>query len=143
MNRKNVGYLGLLLLCTAATSLLQAASEEDAARDFFAGQRMLVTYHEGGSLYGTRFFLQVHFCRSGNYMTMGRSIRHTVLDNEQVNNFNDQGRWVVTTISGQLVLGYMSVSGQSNAVPIRLLPNGGVEAGTGVSLIPQGVAQCR
>ena len=76
-------------------------------------------------------------------MTMGRSIRHTVLDNEQVNNFNDQGRWAVTTISGQLVLGYMSVSGQSNAVPIRLLPNGGVEAGNGVSLIPQGVAQCR
>lgn len=143
MRWKTTGVCLVLSLCLTSPSLLQAAAEEEAANNFFAGRRMLVTYREGGALYGTRFFLQVDFCRSGNYITVGRSIRQTTLGNEQVNNFSDQGRWAVTTMGGQLILGYLSVSGQSNGAPIRLLPNGGVEAGNGISLVPQGMAQCR
>src|SRR5215471_5008790 len=113
------------LLCIAATTLLlslpaavpaAAQAPPAAIKDFFNGQQMLVTYREGGPVYGTFFTLKVHFCRSGRYMTFGESRKHTVLDNEQVNRFTDEGTWEVTTFAGQNVLRYLSVSGQPNAV---------------------------
>ena len=111
-------------------------------RDFFNGQQMLVTYREGGALYGTFFTLQVHFCRSGRYMTFGESRKQTVLDNEQVNTFSDEGTWEITTFRGQMVLKYVSVSGQPNMVPVRVL-NGRVSLGDGISVVRRGVAQCQ
>jgi len=141
------------ILCIAVTALLlqfpmtaplaAQGPPEPAVRDFFNGQQMLVTYREGGPLYGTFFTLQVHFCRSGRYMTFGESRRHTVLDNEQVNRFTDEGTWEVTTIRGQMVLRYLSISGQPNMVAINVAPNGRVTLGDGsITVIRQGVAQC-
>ena len=133
-----------LLLSLSTKAPLAAQGPPDAAvRDFFNGQQMLVTYREGGPLYGTFFTLQVHFCRSGRYMTFGESRRHTVLDNEQVNRFTDEGTWEVTTVRGQMVLRYLSVSGQPNMVAINVAPNGRVTLGDGsISFVRQGVAQC-
>jgi len=141
------------ILCIAVTALLlqfpmtaplaAQGPPEPAVRDFFNGQQMLVTYREGGPLYGTFFTLQVHFCRSGRYMTFGESRRHTVLDNEQVSRFTDEGTWEVTTIRGQMVLRYLSISGQPNMVAINVAPNGRVTLGDGsITVIRQGVAQC-
>jgi hypothetical protein len=133
-----------LLLLVSTTAPLSAQGPRDgAAKDFFNGQQMLVTYREGGPLYGTVFALQVHFCRSGRYTTFGESRRHTVLDNEQVNRFTDEGTWEVTTVRGQTVLRYLSVSGQANMVAINLAPNGRVSLGDGsISVVRQGLAQC-
>jgi len=113
-----------------------------AVEDFFNGQQMLVTYREGGALYGTFFTLQVHFCRSGRYVTFGESRRQTVLDNEQVNRFTDEGTWEITTFRGQLVLQYVSVSGQPNIVAVNVAPNGRVSLGDGITVVRQGLAQC-
>jgi hypothetical protein len=76
-------------------------------------------------------------------MTVGQSRRFTVLDNEQINSINDQGSWDITTSQGQLILKYLSDSGQANALPVRVLPNGNVSVGDGVSLAKRGTAQCR
>jgi hypothetical protein len=133
----------LLLLLAATPAVSQTDLNEQAARGFFRGQKLLVTYRDGGPLYGTFFFLNVHFCPSGRYMTSGQSRRHTVLDNEQISNFSDQGSWDITTIEGQLVLRYVSDSGQANAMPVHLLPNGRISVGEGASPVKQGVAQCR
>lgn len=141
------------ILCIAVTALLlpfltlaspaAQGPSEAAVRDFFNGQQMLVTYREGGPLYGTFFTLQVHFCRSGRYITFGESRRHTVLDNEQVSRFTDEGTWEVATLRGQMVLRYVSVSGQPNVVAINVAPNGRVSLGDGsITVIRQGVAQC-
>jgi len=133
----------LLLACSMTAPLAAQGPPEAAARDFFNGQQMLVTYREGGPLYGTFFTLQVHFCRSGRYITFGESRRHTVLDNEQVNRFTDEGTWEVTTVRGQMVLRYLSTSGQPNMVAINVAPNGRVSLGDGsITVIKQGVAQC-
>ena len=113
-----------------------------AVEDFFNGQQMLVTYRDGGPLYGTFFTLQVHFCRSGRYVTFGESRRQTVLDNEQVNRFTDEGTWEITTFRGQLVLQYVSVSGQPNVVAVNVAPNGRVSLGDGITVVRQGLAQC-
>lgn len=141
------------ILCIAVTALLlpfltlaspaAQGPPEAAVRDFFNGQQMLVTYREGGPLYGTFFTLQVHFCRSGRYITFGESRRHTVLDNEQVSRFTDEGTWEVATMRGQMVLRYVSISGQPNVVAINVAPNGRVSLGDGsITVIRQGVAQC-
>ena len=133
----------LLLSFPVTASLAAQGPPEAAVRDFFNGQQMLVTYREGGPLYGTFFTLQVHFCRSGRYITFGESRRQTVLDNQQVNRFTDEGTWEVTTVRGQMVLRYLSISGQPNMVAINVAPNGRVSLGDGsITVIKQGVAQC-
>lgn len=140
-----VAVTALLLLCPAAPPIAAQAAPQAAAavKEFFNGQQMLVTYREGGPAYGTFYTLQVHFCRSGRYMTFGESRKHTVLDNEQVNRFTDEGTWEVTTIAGQNVLRYLSISGQPNAVAINIAPNGRVTFGDGsITVITQGAAQC-
>jgi hypothetical protein len=138
-----IAAAALVLSVSASASLSAQGPPEAAVRDFFNGQQMLVTYREGGPLYGTFFTLQVHFCRSGRYLTFGESRRHTVLDNEQVNRFTDEGTWEVTTVRGQMVLRYVSVSGQPNMVAINVAPGGRVSLGDGsITVIRQGVAQC-
>jgi len=138
-----IAAAALLLSVSASASLSAQGPPEAAVRDFFNGQQMLVTYREGGPLYGTFFTLQVHFCRSGRYLTFGESRRHTVLDNEQVNRFTDEGTWEVTMVRGQMVLRYVSVSGQPNMVAINVAPGGRVSLGDGsITVIRQGVAQC-
>jgi len=134
-----------LLLAVFLTTPAHAQTEpnERNVRDLFAGQKMLVTWRDGGPLYGTFFTLQVHFCSSGRYMTFGESRRQTVLDNQQVSNLDDRGSWDVATLQGQLVLRYLSDTGQANAVPVRVLPNGNIWVGEGVTVIRQGAAQCR
>ena len=132
----------LLSLPTAAPTAAQGPPNP-AIKEFFNGQQMLVTYREGGAVYGTFFTLNVHFCRSGRYMTFGESRRHTILDNEQVNRITDEGTWEVTTIGGQHVLRYLSVSGQPNVVAINVAPNGRISLGDGsITVIRQGLAQC-
>ena len=81
----------LLLPLGASTQGVASGASVAAVEDFFNGQQMLVTYRDGGPLYGTFFTLQVHFCRSGRYVTFGESRRQTILDNEQVNRFTDEG----------------------------------------------------
>ena len=134
-------FLLALFLTTPAHT--QAGSNERTVHDLLAGQKMLVTWRDGGSLDGTFFTLQVHFCSSGRYMTFGESRRQTVLDNQQVSNLDDRGSWNVATLQGQLVLRYLSDTGQANAVPVRVLPNGNIWVGEGVTVIRQGAAQCR
>src|SRR5258705_6562197 len=133
-----------LVLSFSMTALLAAqGSPEATVRDFFNGQQMLVSYREGGPLYGTFFTLQVHFCRSGRYITFGESRGQTVLDNQQVNRFTDEGTWEVTTVRGQMMLRYLSISGQPNMVAINVAPNARVSLGDGsITVIKQGVAQC-
>jgi hypothetical protein len=134
--------MALLLPFGASTQGVAPGASEAAIKDFFNGQQMLVTYREGGALYGTYFTLQVHFCRSGRYLTFGESRRQTVLDNEQVNRFTDEGTWEITPLLGRLVLKYVSVSGQPNAVVVNVAPNGRVSLGDGITVIRQGLAQC-
>jgi hypothetical protein len=133
----------VLSLLWAAPAVSQTGVNEQNVKGVFLGQRLLVTYREGGAQYGTFYSLQVDFCRSGRYITAGQSRRHTVLDNEQISNFSDQGSWDIAAFQGQLFLRYLSDSGQANALPVRALPNGGLWLGEGVSLVRQGIAQCR
>ena len=131
--------LGFLL---PVTVLSQQSPE--ALKQYLAGQKLLVTYRQGGPVYGTYFFLQVHLCRSGNYVTYGQSRKQSVLDShgEQVHSWRDEGHWDVGVYAGQVGVQYVSTSGQANFVPVRIGPNGEIWTSNGTSVVRQGAAQC-
>jgi hypothetical protein len=133
-------FLSALLFTSFSTP---APAQEQAVKRALSGRRMLVTYRDGGALYGTYHLLDVHFCASGNYMAFGQNRKTTVLNNTQASSFNDRGRWDVASFNGRTVLRSQSTSGQSNVFPVALLPSGGIWLGEGVSVVPRGAAGCR
>ena len=136
--------LSALLVSIATAGSLYAQSDErvHVVKRFFNGQRMLITYRNGGPVYSTYFFLDVHFCPSGRYTTFAQSRKQTVLNNEQLNNWRDDGMWDVVGSEEGIVLRYLSSSGERNAVPVRLLSDGQVSV-DGVSIVRRGAALCR
>jgi hypothetical protein len=158
MNYPNPERLGRMARVPSARTLIQlvialsfptAVFPQDNApaqqlRDYLAGQRFVVTYRQGGPVYGTYFFLTVNLCRSGNYVTLGQSRKQSVLDShgEQVNNWRDQGRWTVSSVGEVLGVQYLSSTGQISFYPVSIGPGGQVFAGNGMSVVRQGAAQC-
>jgi len=112
-------------------------------KQYFNGHKVLISYREGGPLYGTDFLAEIHFCPSGQYISFGQSYKQTILDNVQENNWEEYGQWEVISFQGQATLQFLSTSGERNFLPIPLLPDGRVWIGDGVSIERQGRAQCR
>ena len=139
-------YLGAaLLLASAACAFAQMPPEveAEAIKTRLSGQTMMITWRDGGTLYGTFHQLYVAFCPSGAYLTQGGTSKTTVLGNEQRSSFSDRGKWSVATLGQAVVLTSRSVSGQVNAFPMHLLPDGRLWVGDGVTMLPQGPAPCR
>ena len=120
----------------------QSDAQVRAIEQHLTGKRFLVTYREGGAAYGTHFALDVHYCGNGQFILSGQSRRQTVLDNWQVNNWEDSGSWQVVRFQGRTGVRAVSRSGAVDFVPVEILPNGRVWAGDGVSVQPRGVAVC-
>ena len=121
----------------------QTQKDVQYVKGSLSGHEFQVTYREGGPLYGTYFFLDVHFCSSGRYMLYGQSRKQTVLGNEQVNNWNDSGRWDVVPHKGHASLQYVSASGARDIVPLEILPDGRIRPLSGAFMQRRGNAQCR
>ena len=121
----------------------QAEPQVERIKGNLSGQKILITYREGGAVYGTYFFEEVHLCQSGNYMSFGQSRKRTILDNEQVNNWQNNGTWDVVPSQGQVLLRTRSASGKQESVPIRLLPDGRLWIDDRISIQRQGRAECR
>ena len=135
----------VMLIVTLAVNPSACPQDAQALHDYLAGQRFLVTYRQGGPVYGTYFFLRVHLCPSGNYITFGQSRKQSVLDThaEQVHNWRDQGRWDAGVYGGQMGIQYISSSGQTAFYPISVGANGEIRAGNGMSVVREGPAQCQ
>ena len=88
-------------------------------------------------------FLDVHYCSNGQYTLSGESRRQTVLDNWQVNRWDDSGRWAVLWVEGRVGVRAVSSSGKVDFVAAELLPDGRLWVGDGVSVRLQGPAICR
>ena len=139
--RQIAGARGVLLPVSAADA--QTDQQIQETKRSLIGQRALVSYREGGAVYGTYYFLDIHLCRSGQYLLFGQSRKQTVLNNHQVNNWRDAGKWDVLARQGQVGLLYVSTAGAREFVPLRLQPDGSIRANEGVSVSPKGAAQCR
>ena len=118
-----------------------AQSDAETVRSLLSGRTMMVTYRDGGPIYGTS--QQVSFCPSGSYFSEGGSSGPTILENQDRRSFRDQGTWTVSELGKLVAMQYRSVSGQVTAFLVHLLPNGRIWAGTGITVSPVGPASCR
>lgn len=109
---------------------------------FINNTHLLVTYREGEVVYGTYYFIEIHYCPSGGYGLYGKSVKKTVLGNEQRNNWQEFGNWKVVEYNGNVGVYYKTTVGEEKFVPVYRLPNGDLTTGAGVSIIKQGQAIC-
>lgn len=134
--------LALFFLPTAP-AVAQADDRAMALTDALSGQRLFVTFRDGGALYGTYYFLDVQFCPTGRYVTSAQSRKTTILNNQQVNRWREIGTWSIIIYQDQPVLKYVSLNGRTNFAPARLLEGGRVWLGEGVSVQRTGTAACQ
>ncbi|KAA3625562.1 MAG: hypothetical protein DWP94_00545 [Flavobacterium sp.] len=110
---------------------------------FFNGQQLLITYRDGEVLYGTYYYLEVHYCPNGYYGLYGRTVKRTVLDNEQRSNWQEFGTWKITTRDGQNGIEYLATTGGQQFYPLFKLPNGDMFLQEGITIVKQGLAICQ
>ena len=110
--------------------------------NFFSNKNLLITYREGEVVYGTYYFLEIHYCPSGQYGLYGRSVKQTVLGNEQQNSWQEFGNWKAMLYQGKAGIYYRTTTGQENFVPLYRMPNGDLFVGEGISVVNQGRAIC-
>jgi hypothetical protein len=132
-----------ILFILVHPSYAQTDKDLQYVKRYLGGYEFQVTYREGGSLYGTYFFVDVHFCSSGKYLSSVQTRKQTVMGNEQVNNWTDSGNWGVVPYQGYATLRYLSASGAQDIVPIQILPDGTIRPLSGAFMQRQGKAQCR
>ncbi|MBT8261565.1 MAG: hypothetical protein KJO05_02005 [Bacteroidia bacterium] len=111
--------------------------------NFFNGQQLLITYREGEVLYGTYYFLEIHYCPNGYYGLYGNTVKRTVLDNEQRSNWQEFGTWKITTQNGLNGIYYAATNGGQQFYPMYKLQNGDMFISEGISIVNQGAAICR
>ena len=94
------------------------------------------------ALYGTYFFMEIHYCASGGYGLYGKSVKQTVLGNEQQSNWQEFGNWKVMELNGNVGIYYKTTTFQERFVPIYRLPDGTFFIGEGITIVKQGKAIC-
>ena len=119
----------------------QSIPSVDEVRNFFINQNILISYREGEVIYGTYYFMEIHYCPTGQYGLYGNTVKKTVLGNEQRSNWQEFGTWQVTSQSGQVGIYYATQTNQQ-FVPIYKLANGDFFVREGVSIVKQGPATC-
>jgi len=125
-----------------ASSVTQADPQAQAVKEFFSGRKVLISYRQGSPLQGTYFHLQVHFCASGTYRTFGESRKQTAFKQEEVRHWIDRGTWAVAAQRGQVGVRCLSLAGQTSFVSVRSWPSRDGDEASGISVLPQGAAQC-
>ena len=111
-------------------------------KNFLSNNHFLVTYKEGGAVYGTYYFVDIHYCASGMYALTGKSIKQTVMGNEQRNTWQEYGSWKVLEHNRQVGIYYQPANAQPKFFPMYRLGNGTLTSGEGVSIVRQGKAMC-
>ena len=130
--------LGVLI---QPNSNIQNIPSVEEVHGFVNGNNILVSYREGGPVYGTFYFLEIHFCPNG-YGLYGRSSKQTVMGNYQNNNWREFGYWEVTEQNGLVGIQYSPVNGNALFVPIYKSPDGTLFINQETSMVLQGNAIC-
>ena len=141
--KKHILFLSLLTVIIGISfqnSSAQNIPSVAELRTHLTNSNYLVTYRECEAVYGTYFYLDIHYCPNGYFVLFGRSVKQTVLGNEQYNNWQEYGTWKVIDLSGQVGIHYITTTGQQNFVPVYQHPNGGLFIGQGISIVKQGFA---
>jgi hypothetical protein len=142
---KTLGSIGLLLSCFllfSTSGRAQTIPSVEEVQYFFNNQNIMITYREGEVIYGTYYFIEIHYCPGGQYGLYGNSVKQTVLGNEQRGNWQEFGTWQVTEQAEAVGIYYVTTEGVQQFVPIYKLANGDIFVKEGVSIVKQGQAIC-
>ena len=113
--------LGLFLVVSILFSNTLNAQDNpslEKLHKFYNNQKLEVTWRDGIVIYGTYYFLEVHYCPDGYYGLYGNSLKKTVLGNEQRSNWQEFGTWQITTQNNINGILYSSTSGNQNFYPL-------------------------
>lgn len=144
MDRKSLFGLFLFCLISIEGSIqAQTNPSVEELMQFFNNQQLQITYREGEVLYGTYYFLEIHYCPDGYYGLYGNSVKRTVLDNEQRSNWQEYGTWKIMNQNGVNGIQYSATNGGQQFYPLYKLANGDLFISEGVSIVKQGQAICR
>jgi hypothetical protein len=105
------------------------------------GRHVLISFRNGGAVYGTYTFLNTHYCASGRYVVYASTQKQSVLGGENTSSWEIHGTWQVTQQGGQTGVYYRDDQGGTEFLAMQLTPQG-VYLSEGVSFSPQGPAQC-
>ena len=119
----------------------QSVPTVDEVNSFVSNNQLLITYREGEVLYGTYYFIEIHYCPNG-YGLYGRTVKKTVLGNEQKSNWQEFGTWKVMEYNGNVGVYSKSTVGAENFTPVYRLADGSLTTGQGVTIVKQGPAIC-
>ena len=108
---------------------------------FFSNSNILISYRDGGPIYGTFYVIEIHYCPNG-YGLYGSTSKQTVMGNYQKSNWQEFGTWKVVEQSGAVGLYYSPVQGQPNFVPVYKLADGSFFIREGLTIVKQGQAIC-
>ena len=135
----------ILFTLTFSTQTIEAQTNPtlDELQQFFNGEQLLITYREGEVLYGTYYFLEVHYCPNGYYGLYGNTVKRTVLDNEQRSNWQEYGTWKVMNKNGVNGIHYATTTGSQQFYPIYRLQNGDMFISEGITIVKEGKAICQ
>lgn len=111
MNRMRTFAAGLLWLLPTCIANAQPGPPSDQMKRHLSGMKVERAFIDGGVLYGSHVFQEVHLCESGQYYFHEHRRRQTILDNEQVSDSRDHGLWDVITVQGHTGIHYRSYSG--------------------------------
>ena len=118
----------------------QATFSEDELHNFLNNKKILITYREGEVLYGTYYYIEIHYCPNG-YGLYGSTVKQTVLGNEQRSNWQEFGKWKTITQKGLVGIHYITNTGKQNFVPVYNY-NGRIFIKEGVTVLQKGKAIC-
>ena len=126
---------------------LQARAQENPSvaelHGFFNDQKLLITYREGEVVYGTYYFIEVHYCANGYYGLYGSTVKRTVMGNEQKSNWQEFGQWKIINQKGLNGIFYSATNGNQQFYPLYKLTNGELFINEGVTIVNQGKAICQ
>lgn len=116
---------------------------ESQLQQFVSGRHILIAYRDGGALYGTYRYFDIHHCRSGQYVEYGYTSKNSVTGSALTTNWESYGRWQITTQQGRSGVYYQPNNDQAEFVPMQINADGSVFVNEGVSLSPEGQAECQ
>ena len=111
--------------------------------NFFNNQNLLITYREGEAVFGTYYFLEIHYCPNGYYGLYGNTVKRTVLGNEQKSNWQEYGTWKIINQNSLNGIYYAATNGNQKFYPLYKLPNGDLFISEGITIVKKGLAICQ
>ena len=140
---KIIGMIGVVfcLIMNTANFTGQSIPSVEEVEQFFSGNKIMISYREGGAVYGTFYVLEIHYCPNG-YGLYGQSSKQTVLGNYQNNSWQEFGTWKIIEQQGYVGVYYSPQNKQPLFVPIYKAADGTLFINDSTTMISQGQAIC-